>query len=170
MPAGQSVDLGQRIVDGLGIESAPVGEERFLVAEIAGMRAPARDDDGVGDEIELPPDQVAPDAREAFERSDSRAVQGRGAAGAEVGEERGPGVLAGAQENGIGVRRGLVGERCDMEAAQCDIDAALPIVVGDPVRTGRRGDVHLDDDEVGCIVEVDRLDVFVMERDLVVVP
>jgi hypothetical protein len=70
MSAGQSVDLGQRIIDGLGIESAPVREKRLLVAEIARVRAPARDDDGVGDEIEVPPDQVAPDAREAFERSD----------------------------------------------------------------------------------------------------
>jgi hypothetical protein len=68
------------------------------------------------------------------------------------------------------VRRGLVGQRCDVETAQCDIGATPPIVVGDPVRTGRRGDVNLDDDEVGGIVEVDRLDVLIVERDLVIVP
>jgi hypothetical protein len=56
-----------------------------------------------------------------------------------------------------------------VEAAERDIRATPAIMVGDAVRTGRRGDVYLDDDEVGCIIEVDRLDVFVVERDLVVV-
>ena len=45
MAARQTVDLSQRIVDGLGVKRGSTSEERFLVAEIADMGTSARHDD-----------------------------------------------------------------------------------------------------------------------------
>ena len=70
MTAGQPLDLGERRIDGLRVEGASAFEERLLVAEVAHVRAAARDDDGVRDEIEPSLDQVAPDRRKAGQRPD----------------------------------------------------------------------------------------------------
>ena len=70
MTAGEAIDLGERRIDGLRVERAPAFEERLLVAEVAHVRAAARDNDGVRDEIQLPLDEIAPDRRQADQRSD----------------------------------------------------------------------------------------------------
>ena len=81
MTARQPLDLGQRRIDGLRIKRAPAFEERLLVAEVAHVRASARDDDRVGDEVELPLDQIAPNRRNAGQRPqraiDTRASRSR---------------------------------------------------------------------------------------------
>ena len=41
----QPRDLGQRVVDALRVERSAAGKERVLVAEVAMLRAAARDDD-----------------------------------------------------------------------------------------------------------------------------
>jgi hypothetical protein len=41
MSPGQPLDLGQRRVDGLGIERSSDLEERFVLTEVADMRATA---------------------------------------------------------------------------------------------------------------------------------
>ena len=51
MAARQPVDLGQRIVDALRVKAASTLKERILVAEIAMLRAAARDDDRVRHQI-----------------------------------------------------------------------------------------------------------------------
>ena len=66
----QTLDLGKRRIDGLRIERPPAFEERLLVAEVAHVRAAARDDDGVRDEIQPPFDEIASDRRKASQRSD----------------------------------------------------------------------------------------------------
>ncbi len=42
MASGQQVDLGERLIDLLRIETLPPFEERNLVAEVASMRTSAR--------------------------------------------------------------------------------------------------------------------------------
>ena len=51
MASGQPRDFGERVVHALGVERSAAGEERVLVAEVAVLRAAARDDDGVGHEV-----------------------------------------------------------------------------------------------------------------------
>ena len=63
MTAGQAIDFRQRRVDRLRVEGSPAFEERLLVAEVADVRAAARYDDRVRDEIEPPLDQIAADRR-----------------------------------------------------------------------------------------------------------
>ena len=47
VPAGQPLDLRERVVDRLRVERPAALEERVLVAEVAVVRAAARDDDRV---------------------------------------------------------------------------------------------------------------------------
>ncbi len=70
VPAWQSIDLRQRSVDGLGVEGLSACEERFLVAEVADVRASPRHDDRIRHEIQVTLDQVASDRRQPFQRSD----------------------------------------------------------------------------------------------------
>ena len=70
MTSRQARDLGERGIDGLGIERPAALEERLLVTEIAHMRTPARHDDGVRNEIERPLDEIPTDPRNADERAD----------------------------------------------------------------------------------------------------
>jgi hypothetical protein len=45
--AGKALDLGERLVHALRVEAAPALEEGVSVAEVAMVRAAARDDDRV---------------------------------------------------------------------------------------------------------------------------
>ena len=159
--SGESVDFGESVVHGLRVEAATTLEEGFLVAEVADVRTAARDDDGIWDEVEAASDQIAAHGREPFEGAHGGIVARRGHAGGVVGEEAGPGVLAGAGEDGIGMRGGLVREGGDVQTAEADENAAGAIRVGDRVGAARTGDVDLDDDEIGAIVEAELLDVLV---------
>jgi hypothetical protein len=85
MAPRQPLDLGQRIFDALGVERSPAGKEAVLVAKVAMLRAPARDDDGVGDEIGVTADQVASHRRQPVEcAARRRDVPCERSAGAEV--------------------------------------------------------------------------------------
>ena len=72
MAARQPIDLGERVVDALRVEGLAALEERVLVAEVAVLRAAARDDDRVGHEIRAAADQVAADRRHPIERAARR--------------------------------------------------------------------------------------------------
>jgi hypothetical protein len=56
-----------------------------------------------------------------------------------------------------------------VQAAQHDVGAAGPIVVGDAIRAMRRRDVDLDHDQVGLVAQVELFDVLVLNADLVVI-
>src|SRR5262249_61723341 len=68
----QPVDLGQRIVDALCVERAAALKERVLVAEVAVLRASARDDDRVRDEVTAAADQMAAGWGVAIDRTGGR--------------------------------------------------------------------------------------------------
>ena len=65
MAARQPFDLGQGRVNGLRIEGFTPFKKGFLIAEVTDMGTAARDDNGVGDEVEVALDQIAADRREA---------------------------------------------------------------------------------------------------------
>ncbi len=109
MASGQAVDLGQGSVHGSRVERPPALEEGLLVAEVADVRTPARHDDGVGDEVEAALDEIAANRREACQRADRRSIDALGMAAREVREEPRPGVLAGPQEDRVGMGGRLVG-------------------------------------------------------------
>ena len=67
------------------------------------------------------------------------------------------------------MRGRLVRQRRDVQAAEADVGAPAPVVVGERVGAAGGGDVDLDDDEVGLVVEAQPLDVLVLDLDLVVV-
>ena len=67
------------------------------------------------------------------------------------------------------MRGGLFRQRRDVKSAERYVSAPAAVVVGEPVGTVRRGDVDLDDNQVGRIVQVEFLDVLVLKVDLIVV-
>jgi hypothetical protein len=116
--AGKAVDLRQCRVHGLRVELLAALEEGDLVAEVADVRTAAADDDRVGYQVAVAVDQVAPDRRHAEQGALAGDVARRRAAGAQVRQEAGPRVLAWPEEDRVGVERGLVWQRGDVEAAQ----------------------------------------------------
>ena len=162
MPAGQPGDLGQCIVHALGVEAAPALEKGILVAEVTVLGTPAGDHNRIGHEISRPLDEIAPDRRQPLERAARRRlIPPARAAGAEVGEELGKCLLAGTEEDGIGVGRGFVGQGRDVQAAERHEHAARPIAIRKAVRAMRIGDVDLDQHEVRRVVGVEARHVLV---------
>src|SRR5262249_3328745 len=143
-------------------------EERLLVTEVAHVRTAARNDDRIRDEIEVTLDELAPDRRDACERSNLRSIDATRAAAPEIGGELRPRNLAGAQKDRVGVRRGLFRERRDMQSAERYVSAALPVVICKTIRAVRGSDVDLNDDQIGCVVYVEPLHVLVLNRHLIV--
>ena len=111
-------------------------------------------------------DQVAADRRDVLERPQARLIAALRRAGGEVAQELREGVLAGSEEDRVGVRRGFLGQRGDVQAAERDVRALAAVVIGNPIRAIGVGDVDLDDDQVRVIVEIERLDVLVLQRDV----
>ena len=133
------------------------------------LRAPARDDDGVRHEIAAPRNQVAPNRRDVLQGSlRRRSIHPPGPTGAELFHEPRERLLSRAEKDRVGVRPGLVGKRRHVEPAERHETALRPIVVRDAIGTVRVGDVGLDDDEVGPVARVERLDVFVDDHGFIV--
>jgi hypothetical protein len=171
VPARQARDLGERGVHALRVERSAAAEERVLVAEVAVLRTPAADHDRVRDEVAVAPDQISADRRYVFDRAARRrSIEPLRTSGAELDEELRKRLLARAQEDRVGMRRGFLRERRDVQSPERDEDASRAIVIGDPVRTVRVGDVHLNDDEVRSVVDGQRFDVLVDDRRLVIGP
>ena len=84
----------------------------------------------------------------------------------EVLEESRKGVFSRAEHDRVRVGRRFVRQRGDVKAAEDDVRAARAVMVGDAVGAVGVGDVDLNDHQVGVIVEVQRLDVLVLKRDL----
>ena len=122
MPPGQPLDLGQRRIDGLRVERSAAFEERLLVTEVADVRTAARDDDGVGDEIALPLDQIAPDRRHAVERP-HRAIGRRAPGGRALKSSRNRGQVSspGPRKIVSACGSGLVGQRGHVQSAEDDV-------------------------------------------------
>ena len=94
MSAGKAIDLGQRLVDPLGVERPATREERVLVAERAMVGAATRDHQGVRDEVSMPLNEIPPYRRQPGQRPDGRFVAGSWRSCGEVAQELGEGVLA----------------------------------------------------------------------------
>jgi len=89
---------------------------------------------------------------------------------AEVLQEDRPGVLTGADEDGVRVRRRLVRQRRDVQPAHRHEHTPPAVPVGELVRAPSGRDVRLDDHQVGSVVlDVEALDVLVEDPHLVVV-
>ena len=93
MVSRKAIDLRERGVHALRVETLPLLEEGDLVAEIADLWAAARDHDRVRDEVEMSFDQIASDDRETVQRSDSRLVDSLWTTSTEVLQESRPRVL-----------------------------------------------------------------------------
>jgi hypothetical protein len=85
--------------------------------------------------------------------------------GPKIREEARPGALAGTEEDGVGVPRGLLRQGSDMQPAQGHECAAPPVVVCDLIGASRAGDVGLDRYQIGFVVETQGLDVLVYQLD-----
>ena len=104
-----------------------------------------------------------------WQRAQARFIARRWMARRESPPGRRPGILAGTEEDGVGVLRRLLGQRGDVQAAERDVGALGAVVVGERVGAGGRGDVDLDDHQVRLVVQVEPLHMLVLERHLVVV-
>ena len=130
------------------------------------VRTAARDDDRVRDQVAVPLNEIAPYRRQPFQRPHRRLVAALRRSRREVLQELREGVLARPEEDRVRVRRRLVRQRRDVQAAERDVGAARAIVIGDLVGAIRVGDVDLNDHQVGFVVEIELLDVLVLQRDL----
>ena len=164
----QSLDLGQGVVRSLRVVRAAALEERLLVTEVTNVRAPSRHHDRIRNEVEVAPDQIPPDRRNALQRPCDRLVPQLRLLRSEILEESRPRVFTWTQDDGVGMRRRLVGERGHVQPAQHHERPEPSIVIGDLVRAPRARDIHLDGDEVGRVVEREPLDVLVADHGLVV--
>jgi hypothetical protein len=72
MASRQPVDLRQRIVHPLCVESLPTLKERILVTEVAMLRASARHHDGIRHQIIVAPDEIAAHRRKTLQRAPPR--------------------------------------------------------------------------------------------------
>src|SRR6185503_4150967 len=97
----QTVDLGEGRIDRLGVERTAPFEERLLVTEVTDVRAAPRHDDRVGNEVQPPLDQIAPDRRDSRKRAHARSVEAFGLAAAQISEELRPRILPGAQKDRV---------------------------------------------------------------------
>src|ERR1044071_1150699 len=70
------------------------------------------------------------------------------------------------KKNRIRMRRGLVRQRRHMQPAQRDIRTTRAIVIRQLIRAIRIGDVHLNDNELRRILEIEHLDMLILQRDL----
>ena len=143
----------------------PPAIERVLVAEVAVMGAAARDHDRVRAEVAASVDEVPPDRWRVGQRALPRDVPARrpgrrGSRRGTPGQVSSPGPMKIVSACG----GGLVGHRRDVQPAEGDVDAARTVSIGDLVGPLGRRDVHRHHDEVGLVVERERLDVLVLER------
>ena len=167
--ARKPLDLGEGVVHELGVEVLPAGEEGILVAEIAVMGAAARDHSRVGHEVEVALDELTADRGNPHEGAGHRRVARLRCARLKVLEKLRPDILTGTEEDRVGVGRGFVGERRHVQASQADKRPPCPVVVGQGVGPPRRRDIDLDRDDIGRVVEVQRLHVIVFEARVPVV-
>lgn len=169
MPPGQARDFRERVINTLRVERAAAGEEGILVAEVAVLRAPARDHDGVRHQIAATVDQIAAHRRQTVQRPPRRRpVDLLRAAGAKVREKLGERLLRRAQKYRVGVRRGLIGQRGHVQSPDRHECAPGAIVVGDAIGAIGVRDVRLDQHEIRAVVEVELLHVLVHEHRLIV--
>ncbi len=154
MSSRQPVDLRQSVIDGLRIEAAAAFVESVLVAEVTVVRTASGHDDRVGTQIELTFDEIPPYRWNPYQAPDPRYVAALWLPGAEVGEKPRPRVLPGTEEYGVGVQRGLIRQRRDVQAAHRHIRTAAPVHVGDLVRPLRRRDIYLEHHEIWFVVQI----------------
>src|SRR5580658_4708596 len=128
--ARQARNFGKRVIHGLRIEAPSACKECVLVAEVAVMRAAARNDDGVRDKVVGTLDEITPNGWYADQRALRRDVARTRHAVAEVGEESGAGVLGGPKKDRIGVPSRLFRQRGDVQAAECHVGAARAVTIG----------------------------------------
>ncbi len=106
---GEAVNLGERSVHLLEVERPAPFEEGILVAEVAVVGTAAGHGDGVGDQVQLSPDQIAANLGETLQSPRPGDVDGLGSAAPQVLEESREGVFGGTQEDRVGVPSGLLG-------------------------------------------------------------
>src|SRR5205807_6025548 len=74
MPSRQPRDFCQRVIDKLRIESASALEERVFVTEGAVVRAAARNDDRVRNQVGMSLNQITANRRDSFQSPHRRLV------------------------------------------------------------------------------------------------
>src|SRR5215475_12419862 len=134
MPARQSIDFGECIVDTLRVERPSTLEEGVLVAEVAVLRTPACNHDRVRDEIHATMDQIPPDRWQPVQGpARGRHVPAQRAAGSEIIEKLRKRLLAWTKEDGVSVRRGLVRQGGDVQAAEDDEHTLRAVGIGEGI-------------------------------------
>src|SRR5512132_940887 len=158
VPAGEAVDLRERLVDRLRVERAASLVEGVLVAEVAVVGAATRDNDRVGAQVASTFDQVATHGWDPNEAPHARGglVPRLGASGAEVNQELLPGTFTGTDEDRVSMRSRLIGEGRGMQSADAHMRPACAVEVRDLPRAPRRGDVDAHHQQVWCVVELER--------------
>jgi hypothetical protein len=130
--------------------------------------ATPRDHDGIGNQIQVPANQVSTDARQSLESSRRGPIDWSRSSGSVVLQECRPHIFTRTHANRVGMLSGLVRQRRDVQPAEHHVRAFLPVMVGYLIGAVRRCDVDLDYDEVRLIVEIEDFNVFILQGDLIV--
>src|SRR6188474_1747401 len=105
MSAGKACDFGERVIHDLRVERATSREESILVTESTMMRAAARDDNRIRNQIPLPLNKIAPYGWQAFQSSNARLVAAPWCSCPQVLQELRKRVLSGADKDRVCVWR-----------------------------------------------------------------
>ena len=153
MSTRQTLDLGQRGIHRLRVETLATGEKRVLVAEVAMVRAAARDHDGVRYQIARALDQITPYRWRPQQGACLGRVSSLQLTGARIGQQARKDLLTRPQAHGICVLRGFVRQRGHMQATEGDPATACAVEIGNLVGPIGVGDVHLDHHQFRIVVE-----------------
>src|SRR5574341_997341 len=132
------------------------------------MRAASRHNNRVRHKVQAALDQVAADARHADQGTRRRLIALCRATLSEVREELGPCILAGTQEDRIGVPRSFIGQRRDMQTAETYVGASGTVMVGNLIGAVGGGDINLYHNEVWLIIQAEGFDMLILKIDFVV--
>src|SRR5438067_328804 len=108
MPSRQPRNFCQRVIDKLGIKSASALEERVFVTEGAVVRAAARNDDRVRNQVGMSLNQIAANRRDSFQSSHRGFVTSTRRSRCKVTQKLRKRVFARTEKNGVSVRRGFI--------------------------------------------------------------
>ena len=161
-PGAVLADVGDDFGDGFveGFLAPRDGHD----AELATVDAPAGGFEDVAGEEMLARQQVSARKGPAADLEAGCLVVARlESAGGEIAQELRPGVLGVADDDGVGVRGGVIGDERDMRSAEDDGEAAAAEMIGERVGAdGGAGD-HGEADQVRVEVERDVGDALVDE-------
>src|SRR5688572_33057045 len=113
-------------------------------------------------------DQVAAWEWQAGQGPDFRNVLLFGLVRLIILEKDRPGIFPGTDKYRIGMSGGFLWQRRDMQAAKTYIGSLRTVSIRELIRPEGRGDIHLNDDQIWFVIQIQGFHMLILKRDFVV--